>query len=55
MKTAIISRKNARNHPIPRYPGAADRRYFLRKLLDGALAVATGVGAFVVFAFLFLQ
>lgn len=28
-----------------RYPNAADRRYYLRKLVDGLLAVATVVGA----------
>lgn len=38
----------------PAYPNAADRRYFLRKLLDGALAIATAIGAVTVLAFLIL-
>lgn len=48
MKTTAI------HHTVPRYPNAADRRYYLHKLLDGALAVATGVGAFVTLVFLIL-
>lgn len=52
MKTAII------NRPIrttaPAYPNAADRRYYLRKLLDGALAVATAVGTVTALVFLIL-
>ncbi len=50
MKTALIQNKVS----IPRYPAAADRRYYLRKLLDGVLVVATSVGAFVAFVFLSL-
>lgn len=49
MKTAMIVRT-----AVPRYPNAADRRYYMRKLLDGVLALATGVGAFVTLAFLLL-
>lgn len=52
MKTATIYR------PIrpaaPAYPNAADRRYYLRKFLDGALAVATAVGAITALVFFIL-
>ena len=40
-----------RKPSIP-YPGAADRRYFLNKFLDGCLAVATGAGACTILFFL---
>ncbi len=51
MKTATIRRITS----VPRYPCAADRRYYMRKLLDGLLAAATGVGTFVtILFFLFL-
>lgn len=50
MKTATVYRTvNVRS-----YPNAADRHYHLRKLLDGALAVATAVGAFTALIFLIL-
>lgn len=39
---------------VPRYPNAADRQYYLRKLVDAALAIATGIGAFVTLVFLIL-
>lgn len=39
------------SHP---YPNAADRRYFLQKLLDGVLALATAVGALTALVFLLL-
>ena len=45
--------KKNRRH-IPRYPNAASRSYYLNKLLDAALAIATGIGAFVTLAFLIL-
>lgn len=48
MKTVTVRRS------VPRYPNAADHRYYLRKLVDGALSVAVGVGTFVTLAFLFL-
>ena len=51
MKTATvrpITRK------APAYPNAASRRYFLNKFLDGALAVATGVGTITAVIFLLL-
>lgn len=38
----------------PAYPNAASRRYFLNKILDGALAVATAVGIITALLFLFL-
>lgn len=49
MKTMTIQRQTKVNYPA--YPNAADREYFLHKLLDGALAVATAVGAVVVLVF----
>lgn len=52
MKTAIVNR-SIRN--IPAYPNAASRRYFLHKLLDGALAVATAVGGIIALVFLILM
>jgi hypothetical protein len=38
----------------PRYPNAADRQYYLDKLLNGLLAIVTGIGAFVTLVFLML-
>ena len=38
----------------PRYPNAADRRYYLDKILNGILAVVTGLGGFVTLVFLIL-
>lgn len=38
----------------PRYPNAADRRYYLDKLLNGLLAIVTGIGAFVTLVFLMM-
>lgn len=52
MKAAII-RNNVRTS-VPRYPNAADRRYYMRKLLDGLLVVATSIGGFVALTFLLL-
>lgn len=52
MKTITAKRQNKVHYPA--YPNAADRQYFLRKLLDGALAVAITVGAVVVMLFLLL-
>ena len=49
MKTATASR-TAR----PAYLNAADRRYYLRKLLDAALGLAILVGAVSALVFLFL-
>ena len=47
-------KKNTVKNRKPRvpYPGAADRRYFLNKFIDGCLAVATGAGACTIFFFL---
>lgn len=52
MKTAAINRQN--NVRYPAYPNAADRSYFLQKLLDGILAVAITVGAVVALIFLLM-
>lgn len=38
----------------PAYPNAADRRYYLHKLLDGLLALATVVGTLTALIFLLL-
>lgn len=53
MKTMTMNR-NCRTLRRPAYPNAADRRYYLRKLLDGLLAVATSVGMVVTIVFLLL-
>ncbi len=45
--------KRTKKH-VPRYPNAADPQYYLRILLDAALAVVTGIGAFVTLVFLIL-
>lgn len=53
MKAATI--QNTHRTISRPYPNAADRRYYLRKLLDGVLAIATVVGgltALVFFMFL---
>ena len=55
MKTIAI--ENKRNAVKPTklmkstYPNAADRRYYVNKLLDGLLAMATVVGALTVLVF----
>ncbi len=52
MKTNIHRRKS---HPSLRcrpYPNAADPSYFVDKLVDGILAVATGIGAATIFFYL---
>ena len=45
-------------HPVKTvsqsYPNAADRRYYLQKLLDSVLAVATVVGSLTALVFLLL-
>lgn len=38
----------------PRYPNAASRQYYVDKILNGLLAVVTGIGAFVTLVFLIL-
>lgn len=50
MKAATIYR--AMNSRYPAYPNAADRRYFLRKFLDGLLTAFTVVGIVVAIVFL---
>lgn len=52
MKTIAINRQNKIEYPA--YPNAAERSYFWHRLLDGALAVATAVGAVVVLVFLLM-
>lgn len=53
MKTATMKRYTSTSR-VPRYPNAADRRYYLHKLLDGILGIATAVGAFVTLIFFLL-
>lgn len=52
MKTATVNR-SVKPVRYP-YPNAADRRYYLQKLLDGALALATLVGGLTALVFLLL-
>lgn len=52
MKTMVINRQH--NLRYPAYPNAADRQYFWHRILDGALAVATAVGAVVALVFLLM-
>ena len=52
MKTAVINRQNKVRYPA--YPNAAERSYFLRRLLDGALAIAISVGVVVALIFLLM-
>lgn len=51
MKTATVRPVTG---PIPTYPNAASHRYFLRKLLDSALAVAAIAGTITALIFLIL-
>ena len=51
MKKHTVKHHKTNIRPLP-YPGAADRRYFLNKFIDGCLAVATGAGACTIFFFL---
>ena len=49
------TRRRSYSSPVIRryaYPGAAEPRYFLEKLLDGLTALVTGIGAVTVFIFL---
>lgn len=44
-----------RKKPVPpRYPNAADRQYYIDKILNTLLAVVTGIGAFITLVFLML-
>lgn len=52
MKTIAVQSK--RKTVRPAYPNAADRRYYLGKLLDGVLALATVVGGITALVFLLL-
>ena len=52
MKTIVAS--NKRKTVKPAYPNAADRSYYLHKLLDGVLALATVVGGLTALVFLLL-
>lgn len=38
----------------PAYPNAADRRYYLRRLVDGLLGLATTIGGVAVILFFLL-
>ena len=52
MKSIALNRQTKVHYPA--YPNAAERGYFWRRILDGALAVATAVGAVVVIVFLLM-
>lgn len=52
MKTIAINQQKKVHCPV--CPNAAERGYFLRRLLDGALAVALTVGAVVAMIFLIM-
>lgn len=52
MKTIAV--QNKRKAIRLTYPNAADRRYYLNKLLDGVLALATVVGGLTALVFLLL-
>lgn len=52
MKTAVLNQKT--KITAPAYPNAADRSYFLHKLLDAALAAACVIGIVVAIGFLLL-
>lgn len=54
MKTATAKNCTNAGRSVPRYPNAADRRYYLQKLVDGLLGIATAVGAFVTLVFFLL-
>lgn len=52
MKAATLRRtRKIVSHP---YPNAADRRYYLQKLLDGVLTLATIIGGLTALVFLLL-
>lgn len=52
MKAATLRRHHRSvRHP---YPNAADRRYYLQKLLDGVLTLAAVVGGLTALVFLLL-
>ena len=52
MKTIAINRPKKVH--CPAFPNAAEPEYFLKRLLDGVLAVALSVGAVVALIFLIL-
>ena len=52
MKTIAIYQQKKVHYPV--CPNAAERGYFLRRVLDGALAVAITVGAVVAMIFLIM-
>lgn len=51
MKSTTIRRKN-RKPVCPAYPNAAGRDYYIRRLLDVATAIASGLGLFASIVFL---
>lgn len=48
----VIPISSAYRHYRRPYPNAADPQYFLNKLVDGALSVATTMGCVTIFFFL---
>ena len=51
-KNKVIPVSDAYRHYRRRYPNCADPHYFLDKILDGLLALATGMGTVTIFFFL---
>ena len=52
MTTDIQRRESHHSLSCRPYPNAADPSYFVDKLVDGILAVATGIGAATIFFYL---
>lgn len=52
MKTAVKHTKSQLYIYRRPYPNAAEPRYFLEKVVDGILAVCTGMGAVTIILFL---
>lgn len=58
MKTVVThhrKRKIIRYRKSHRYPNAAERGYYMNKLSDGILTVATSFGIATIFIFLFFM
>ena len=49
-KNKVIPVSDAYRHYRRRYPNCADPHYFLDKILDGLLALATGMGTVTIFS-----
>ena len=47
-----MKKNNVKRTKALPYPGAAEPRYFLNKIVDACLAVAAGAGTFTILIFL---